>query len=220
MIVDDETPEPERQPIFHAPWPVTLMVGVILIAFLGQGFLSEAAVTSLAFAPPDLNSGRWWTLFTALFIHVGWAHVLLNGGGVLAFGTPVVRAFGGRALGIGCALLFYLGCGVFASLGHAAFHLEDPTPLAGASGAVSGLMAAAAQLIAGQGRPGPLLSRPVIGMTAAWIVVNLIVAFTGIAPGSGGAPVAWDAHLAGFAAGLALFRPLAWLSRQDDGQLH
>ncbi len=51
-------------------------------------------------------------------------------------------------------------------------------------------------------------------MTAAWVVVNLLIAVVGFAPGAGGMPVAWEAHLFGYAAGLVLVTPFGWLSRR------
>ena len=75
-------------------------------------------------------------------------------------------------------------------------------------------MGAAARLIGGQGEPGPMFSKAVTGMGAAWIVVNVIMAFTGgaLIPGAGGAGVGWEAHLAGFAAGVLLIGPFGWLA--------
>nr|QQZ51660.1 rhomboid family intramembrane serine protease [Phenylobacterium glaciei] len=78
---------------------------------------------------------------------------------------------------------------------------------------MAGLMAAAARMIAGRGSR-PYLSPPVLGMTTAWVVVNLLIAVVGFAPGAGGMPVAWEAHLFGYAAGLVLVSPFGWLSRR------
>jgi membrane associated rhomboid family serine protease len=74
-------------------------------------------------------------------------------------------------------------------------------------------MGACARLIAGHGVPGSYFSAPVIGMSAAWIIVNLVIAVVGFAPGMGDTPVAWEAHLFGFAAGLVLIDPFTWLAR-------
>lgn len=212
MPFDVDPPgEANRQPMFNAPWPVVALVGAIIGGFALQGLFADTAVLGWAFAPADLDRGRWVTLVTALFLHGSWAHALMNAGAVLAFGTPAARCFGPRPVGIAGLAVFYLACGVLANLGYAALHPGDTAPLVGASGAASGLMAAAAQVIAGGGRPGPILSRPVLGMATAWVAVNLIVAFTGIAPGAGDATVAWEAHLAGFAAGVVLFKPLLWV---------
>jgi len=217
MPFDTETPrDAARQPVFNAPWPALALTGIIVGGYLLQGFFPmEEVVRNGAFSAAALEEGRWQTAVTALFLHGSWPHALMNAGFALAFGTPVARCLGVRPAGVGMFVLFYLACGVLANLAFAALHPGDPTPLVGASGAVSGLMAAAAQLIAGRGRPGPILSAPVIGMGAGWLAVNLLVAFTGIAPGANGAIVAWEAHLAGFAAGLLLFRPAVWAVRRS-----
>ena len=41
-------------------------------------------------------------------------------------------------------------------------------------------------------------------MTIAWIVVNVVLGLTGLTPGTAGAPVAWQAHIFGYFAGLVL----------------
>jgi membrane associated rhomboid family serine protease len=59
-----------------------------------------------------------------------------------------------------------------------------------------------------------MLSAPVIGMGAAWVIVNLLVGVLGVAPGMGDAQVAWEAHLFGYAAGLLLIGPAGWALRR------
>ena len=111
-----------------------------------------------------------------------------------------------RAEGCRARLLFfgfYLLAGVLANLGFAAVHPGRPGLVVGASGAVSGLMGAAARLIGGGGRPGPIFSRPVLGMGAAWLVINLLIGVFGgascpapAAPASPGRrtwPASWSA---------------------------
>jgi membrane associated rhomboid family serine protease len=91
--------------------------------------------------------------------------------------------------------------------------------MVGASGAASGLVAGASRLVAGRGRLGPIWAPFVITMGLAWLLVNLLVAgvmavgATGLLPGTGGAGVAWEAHLAGFLAGALLIGPFARLAR-------
>ncbi|MDO8801618.1 rhomboid family intramembrane serine protease [Phenylobacterium sp.] len=204
-----------REPIFNAPWPAVAMTVAIIGGFGLQSFLPpEQILPTYGFSPASLNDGRGITLITALFVHGGWAHALMNGAGALAFGTPVARYYGVKVTGALAFLLFYLACGALANLGYGLVHAGDPHLLVGASGAVAGLMAAAARMIAGKGVPGPYLSPPVVGMTAAWVVVNLLIAVVGFAPGAGGMPVAWEAHLFGYAAGLVLVTPFGWLSRR------
>jgi membrane associated rhomboid family serine protease len=217
------TPGPEdaprtREPIFNnGAWPVLALVGAIVGGYALQSRVDvDTVAAAFAFTPDALETGRWWTLFSSQFLHGGWAHALMNAAFILAFGTPVARLFG---LGLSGALFFYafyLACGALAALGFAAVHPGQPVALIGASGAASGLMGAAARLIAGYGRVGPVLSRPVLGMGAAWLVVNLLMAVVGAAmvPGAGDAAVGWEAHLAGFAAGVVLIWPFAWLARR------
>jgi membrane associated rhomboid family serine protease len=78
-------------------------------------------------------------------------------------------------------------------------------------------MGAAARLIEGRGRLGRLGGRTVVGMSVAWIVVNVIFGATGLAPGTQGAPVAWQAHILGYFAGLLLILPAGWLAGARAG---
>jgi membrane associated rhomboid family serine protease len=150
-------------------------------------------------------------LVTSLFAHGNWTHVGLNAVGALAFGAPVARFLSPRPAGVLLFFGFFLVCGALAALGFAAVHPESRDLLVGASGGVSGLMGAASRLI--ERRPGlaPLLSPTVIGMAAGWLVVNLLMALFGLSLFTGGAPVAWEAHLFGYAAGLLLIWPVGRL---------
>lgn len=204
-----------REPAFNAPWPALAMAVVIIGGFGLQSFLPPEQILPIyGFSPLALADGRWSPLVTALFLHGSWGHALMNGVGALAFGAPVARYYGVRPAGALAFLLFYLTCGALANLGYGWVHAGEPHLLVGASGSVAGLMAAAARMLAGKGEPGPYLSPQVVGMTAAWVVVNLLIAVVGFAPGAGGMPVAWEAHLFGYAAGLVLVTPFGWLSRR------
>jgi membrane associated rhomboid family serine protease len=167
--------------------------------------------------PANLVPGRWETVITSIFLHGGWAHALMNGAFALAFSTPLARLFGPKLEGALLFFGFYVLAGVLANLGFAAVHPGGHEPVVGASGAVSGLMGAAARLIGGGGRPGPLFSRTVLGMGAAWIAINLLIAVFGgaIMPGAGGAGVAWEAHIAGFLVGVLMIGPFGRLAPRD-----
>lgn len=193
----------ERQPFFNAPWPPLLVTGVIVGLYALQSLGPvEPAAYRFGFSAAKLDAGDWPSLITALFVHGSWMHALLNAAFALAFGAPVARYLGLSASAIAGFFIFYFACGAVANLGYAALNAGESTPLIGASGAVAGLMGAAARLIATRGaRLGPLTSPPVISMSLALLVVNLLLAVFG-APGAGGAAIAWEAHLVGFAAGL------------------
>lgn len=216
---DDEPDlKPAREPIFNnGAWPVLLLAGLILAAYALQSRLLPPPFDEvLAFRPHDVIDGHAWTLLTSMFAHGNWAHAGMNAAFILAFGTPVARFFGVRGAGPWIFYGFYLLCGVVACLGFAALHWGAVAGLIGASGAASGLMGAAARLIGGEGRPGKVFSRAVLSMGAAWLIVNLIMAAVGAAviPGAGDAAIGWEAHLAGFAAGVLLLGPFARLARR------
>ncbi len=205
------------EPIFNnLPWPVVVLAGVIVAGYAIQSrFPVQDVANAYAFSPARLAEGDWKRLFTALFLHGGWAHAGMNAAFILAFGVPVGRYFGTRAGGAALFFIFYLICGVFSNLIYAGIYWGHDVALLGASGAASGLMGACARLIAGEGRPGPILSRPVLGMGAAWVIVNLLMGLSGAAviPGAGDAAIGWEVHLAGFALGVLAFGPLARLAR-------
>jgi membrane associated rhomboid family serine protease len=204
-----------REPVFNAPWPALVIVAAIMGSFLLQGLVPQDALFArYGFSPAAFEAGDRIILITALFLHGGWAHAIMNAAGALAFGSPIARLFGERAPGAVLFFLFYLLCGAFSSWTYALIHPGEAVTLVGASGAVSGLMGAVSRLLAGRGAPGPFLSAPVVGMGLAWIVINLIVAVVGIAPGMGETPVAWEAHLTGYAAGLLLVGPAFWAARR------
>ncbi len=218
--MNDQVLKPS-EPAFNSPWPALVVPAAILIAYALQGALGgpDAAVESFAFSPADLSQGRWSGLLTALFIHASWAHVGMNALGALAFGAPVARWIGVRGVGPLIFFAFYLLCGMLGSLGFALVHPGATLVLVGASGAVYGLMGAASRMLgvpSHASRLAPFTSSTVIGMAIACIIINALMAVFG-APGlSVGGPIAWEAHLFGYAAGLALIGPLIRLRRSTS----
>jgi membrane associated rhomboid family serine protease len=210
LDIGSETPA--RQPVFNAPWTVgallAALIGAHAIRVLTGGSADQFAVTA-----GDLAAGRLSGLITYQFVHASWAHVLVNSAFVLAFGAPVGRYLGRGVRGSSTFFAFFLFCGVVAAAAFAGMadsleaavgpgHGGPAWALVGASGAASGLMGAAARLIQGQGRPGSLIGRTVVGMTFGWIAVNVVLGVSGLTPGTAGAPVAWQAHIFGYFCGL------------------
>lgn len=211
---DDPSAAPrEREPVFNIPWPITVLGLSIVGGYAIQSLLPlEAVVAAWGFSAAQLGE-RPQTLLTAILLHGSWPHALMNAAFGVAFGSPVARFLGLGGRGVGVLALFYVVCGVLANLAFAAVHPHGAVPLVGASGAISGLMGAAARLIGGRGEVGPVLSPPVLALGAATIVANLLVASTGLAPGLAGSTIAWEAHLGGFLAGVLLIGPAARLAR-------
>ena len=218
-----EEQRPAHEPAFNAPWQAVAVVVLILGGYAVQTlFPADSIVEAYAFSPANLTAQRWPTLITANFLHGNWAHAMMNGAFALAFSTPVARLFGPKPLGGLLFFGFYILTGVLGYLLYGLIHWGGHQLVVGASVAVSGLMGAAARLIGGGGRPGPMFSKAVLGMGGGWIAVNLIIAAVGgsFLPGTGGAGVAWEAHLTGFAIGVLLIGPFAWLAPRDHPPPH
>jgi membrane associated rhomboid family serine protease len=204
-----------REPLISAPWPAVVLPVIFLAIYALQAFSGESdrIVETFAFQPAALLQGAYAELATSLFIHGNWPHVLFNSAFALAFGAPVARLFGTTPLRGLVYLIFFLVCGVLANLGYALVHMGDTERVAvvGASGGIAGFMGAASRLIRRRpdGGLAPFTSPTVVGMAAAWISGNVLIGLTGLAPMTGGAPIAWEAHLAGYAAGLFLIEPFA-----------
>jgi membrane associated rhomboid family serine protease len=206
---DPQNSKPVREPAFNVPLVVLLIAASMPVLFYFQRQLPDMGM-SMAFAPADLAQGRFGGLLTAMLLHGGWAHAIMNAVAAVAFGTPVARLFSGR-MGPTVFLLFYVACGVMAALGYGLIHWGSTEPMVGASGAVFGLIGAATRLLGRQGRVLALTDRHVIGAAIAWMAVNAVTGLIGYAPGAEGARIAWEAHAVGFFVGLLAIGPLARL---------
>ena len=217
------------EPVLRAPWPALALAGVLVAAWLAQAATGDPMLWAdrFGFRPQALGSGGWPGLVTALFVHAGWTHALLNALSCLAFGAPVARRFGTDGAGAAAFLVFFVVCGVAGSLGFAAWPGAPGAVLVGASGGIAGLMGAASRMTPthqgplggplGDGRENalaPLRSRPVVAMAAAWLGVNLLFAVIGFDMGGGATPLAWQAHLLGYAAGVLGVAPALLLVRR------
>ncbi len=200
-----------KEPVLKAPWPVLVLISLILAAYFAQAHIAPSGwAEDHALSAQALRAGRFSVLFTSLFLHGGWTHALVNAGFGLAFATPVARRMGVDLKGVMGFFAFYLLCGVASGLAFVAAHWNDDGAAVGASGAFAGCMGATSRLMGGGYDLAPFRSRPVVSMASIWIVTNIIFGFVfiGWAPGSGGAPMAWEAHLGGYFTGLLLLAPM------------
>lgn len=144
----------------------------------------------------------WLRLFTALFMHADWLHLVGNMLFLVIFGFPAERALGSRRF----LALFLLG-GAFANLAGALTLSELRAPIVGCSGAVSAVVGAYLALFprAHLGLVLPLgfyfefVRVPAWLLIGMWVLLQLL--FTWAGPGFG--TVVWWAHIAGFAFGIA-----------------
>jgi membrane associated rhomboid family serine protease len=166
-----------------------------------------------------------WTFLTYAFIHGNLMHLTFNGVWLLAFGTPVARRFGALRF-----LSFFLASAAVGAAFHLAVHSGERLPMVGASAAISGAMAAAMRFAFQRGGPlgaplGPfrgndevayrvpatplsvMLREPrLIVFLIVWFGVNLLFGLGIVSlPGEEDMPIAWEAHIGGFLAGLVSF---------------
>ncbi len=149
------------------------------------------------------------TLITSMFMHGGWAHILGNMLYLWIFGDNVEDA-----AGHGRYLIFYLVCGIIASLTQvfvtSAFGGDTLVPSLGASGAISGVLAGYLVLFPRK-RVYVLFFRfvqavPAIVAIGLWFLFQLLSGIGALGAGSQGGGVAYGAHVGGFIAGLILIK--------------
>ncbi len=220
---DDSRPPPEerrREPMFNIP-PVVLAalaicVGVHLVRVYllsvdqDIGLLIRTAFVPIRYSGAfDLDIYAFTSPITYAFLHGGFAHLAVNMVWLAAFGSPLANRLGSLRFS-----LFWVFTGIAAVGLHFVLHHLDQSPLVGASGAISGMMGAAARFgfridrsegrAAFLGSPLPipvvLRSRTVVTFLGVWMVVNLITGLVGFTPGVD-SRIAWEAHVGGFLAG-------------------
>jgi membrane associated rhomboid family serine protease len=144
------------------------------------------------------------TIFTSMFLHGGWLHLLGNMLYLWIFGNNVEDA-----MGRGRFVVFYLVCGVAAAMAQSLPNPDSVVPMIGASGAIAGVLGAYL-LLHPQARVtvvipiGFLLypvNWPAVVVLGIWFLLQIGSSLL-ITGEEGG--VAWFAHVGGFIAGMAL----------------
>ena len=168
-----------------------------MVPYRVSAFIAGRAPVDVALAP----------LFTSMFLHAGWMHLIGNMWFLWIFGDNIEDNFGHLNY-----LLFYVLCGLLASLTHWIAGPLSRIPSVGASGAIAGIMGAY-MLLFPRARVLTLIpfffiftmELPAVVMLLYWFAIQF---FSGVASvgqsqqAQGG--VAFWAHIGGFAAGVAL----------------
>lgn len=225
----------ERQPIFRVPKVVSVSAILLIVLHIGRILLpsdwSYGAIMLFGLVPGrylpdflgeiyDFPGGLLFAaapFLTHALLHANFPHLLINGAFLLAFGSAVARQ---------CSCGRFLLLSACCAVGGAAFHLifaqGSMIPMIGASGAVSGLMAAAFRLgaLAGPawqalnvGLIVPLQDRRLLIVCAVWLGLNAVIGLFVGQIGAQAVQIAWQAHIGGFLTGL-LLAPLFVRRRQ------
>ncbi len=155
----------------------------------------------------------WPGVFSSMFMHGSWMHILGNMWFLWVFGDNVEDSMGSVRF-----VVFYLLSGLAAA---AAQVLADPgstIPMVGASGAIGGVMGAYIMLFP-RVKVHMLVILviilwtfrvPAVAMLGYWIVIQVLSGISSLDATGGG--VAFWAHVGGFAAGAAL----VWIFKDDE----
>ncbi|MBA7627115.1 hypothetical protein ES703_34577 [subsurface metagenome] len=192
---------------------------VFFIFELGQGEHLVTFVKSFGCIPYEITTGTdiepciffpiRFTIFTSMFLHGGWMHLIGNMLYLWIFGNNIEDRLGHFRFTI-----FYLFIGVIASLTQIMVNPFSTIPQIGASGAVSGILGAYILLF-----PKTkvltliplfyiirIISLPAFVVLGFWIVLQIINGFVSLSYTAQGG-VAFFAHIGGFIAGLLFIKP-------------
>ncbi|HAK54506.1 MAG: rhomboid family intramembrane serine protease [Vicinamibacterales bacterium] len=185
------------------PFVTMLLIGLNAAVFAYQVSLApgeqEAFIRFFGLTPASFQTA---TLVTSMFMHGGWLHFLGNMLYLWIFGDNVEDR-----IGHGRYLVFYLMCGIAASLVQAWTAPDSAIPMVGASGAIAGVMGAYFVLFP-RSRVLTLIpliiiwdviELPAIFFLGIWFLMQLVSGLGSFAPTGGG--IAFWAHVAGFVAG-------------------
>lgn len=156
------------------PMLTYILMGINIVVFLGGMFSGANAASGLGGSPfiedgalfgPAVADGDYWRLVTSGFLHAGFFHLAVNMFSLYILGNLLEPAIGRLRFGIiyGVSLL----AGAFGAL-----LLEPNAFTVGASGAIFGLMGAAAVIL---WHRGVNLIESGLGI---WIGINLLFTFT------------------------------------------
>lgn len=209
----------DDNPSSTAPLVTVGLIVACVSVFLWQLNLGDRAIQAFVFAfgvtpatllgsaqlPPEIyRVPPWATVFTSMFLHGGWMHLIGNMLYLWIFGNNVEDAMGHARF-----VVFYLLCGIVAVAAQALPNPSSTIPMIGASGAISGVLGAYLLLypraqvlvLVPLGFFTRLVHLPALLVLGLWFVLQLIS--SALAPTAGGG-VAFGAHIGGFVAGMAL----------------
>jgi membrane associated rhomboid family serine protease len=197
----------DTQPSYSKPVVVVLLIVINILIFLFEFSLDPYSQNALIFQYgliPDRF--HFSNVFTSMFLHGGWMHVLGNMWFLWIFGDNIEDILGHAKF-----LLFYLLCGVAAAMTQTYLSLDSRVPMVGASGAIAGVMGAYLVKFP-RSRIYTLifyifittLDVPAWVMLIYWFAIQFFSGLGSLAAPTAQGGTAFFAHVGGFLAGIAL----------------
>jgi len=182
------------------------LIAINVLVFFAELSGGEAFIQQWSVVPRRLianPAADFPTIFTSMFMHAGWVHLLGNMLYLWIFGDNVEDNFGHVKF-----LVFYLLCGIAATFAQVFVSASSSVPNLGASGAIAGVLAGYIVMFP-RGQVRVLMGRGVVPMPALvviglWIVLQLVSGIGSISQSAETGGVAYMAHIGGFLAGLVL----------------
>lgn len=152
---------------------------------------------------------NYWPFLTNMFLHGGWFHIILNMWTLWIFGDNVEDRMGSVRF-----FIFYILCGLAASVSHWFTNMNSTIPALGASGAIAGVMGSY-MLMFPRSRilvMVPILfypfffEVPAIFFILLWFVTQFFSGAFALFSTQAGGGIAWWAHIGGFVSGVVLCR--------------
>ncbi|UOA08097.1 rhomboid family intramembrane serine protease [Methylobacter sp. S3L5C] len=215
----------DTAPCYAKPYVTWGIIAVCTSIFIAMKIMPDQAAIALlhrygmvpirySVFQENLPFDGYLSFVTNLFLHASWTHLLMNMWFMWIFGDNVEDRMGRLPF-----LIFYLLCGVFATLLQWYFDPLLDIPVIGASGAIAGVLAAYFFLYPLERVivffPPMLFHVPAIAFLGLWIILQVDNATTSIIFEGVTIGVAWWAHLGGFVAGSILYRVFLKSNKND-----
>jgi membrane associated rhomboid family serine protease len=223
------------EPIFNIPVVILAIMALCASIYVLENYVlsdeqNSSFLWNFAFIPARFSEyggfaspAAWLTSISYSLLHGSVAHIALNMIWLAAFGSPLAARIGPLRTS-----LFWIVTSIAAAMTHFAVYADSVAPLVGASGAISGMMGAAARFgfrrstlrnsaaFVGDILPinVALRMRTVLTFLGVWFATNILTGMLSVGVDSS-ATIAWEAHIGGFFIG---FFGISLFDRPDNGR--
>lgn len=219
----------DENPTYTAPVVTITIIVMCVVVFVYELMVGlDLATFRFALIPAELTQGihplypvgdsgvenlnpAWLTVFTSMFMHGSWTHILSNMWYLWIFGNNIEEAMGKAKF-----IAFYLICGGVAAAAQALLGPDSLVPMVGASGAIAGVLGAYLVLYPGSRVLCLILTFiittievPAFIVLGFWFLLQVFSGVVHLGPHSTQGGVAYAAHVGGFVAGIVLARVFA-----------